>query len=44
MNDQVNKSPFLQEVVRQIRGRHYNRCTEGAYLRDDGVFQLTIHA
>jgi integrase len=32
MDDQVNNSPFLQEVVSQIRVRHYSRRTEEAYL------------
>ena len=32
MDDKCQKSPFLQQVVNQIRVRHYTRRTEDTYL------------
>ncbi|MEW8509040.1 MAG: phage integrase N-terminal SAM-like domain-containing protein, partial [Candidatus Thiodiazotropha sp.] len=32
MDESVNKSPFLQQAVNQIRVRHYSRRTEETYL------------
>jgi hypothetical protein len=32
MDDTIKKSPLLQQVVNQIRVRHYSRRTEDTYL------------
>jgi site-specific recombinase XerD len=32
MDDHSHKSPFLQQVINQIKVRHYSRRTEDTYL------------